>query len=96
VSSSLAEAEFHSGLDLLATYAGRAPDLQPLTAGAPINEDLTMRLQYLAGMGLNSVSSPQVYREILSYRTFPEGLFTGSSDRLDDLRALLGRPHRTF
>jgi len=96
VTTSLAEAEFHSVVDLLATYAGRASDLQPLTANAPINEDLTMRLQYLAGMGLNSVSSPQVYREILSYRTFPEGLFTGSADHLDQLRTLLGRPHRTF
>jgi spermidine synthase len=96
VSKSLAEAEFHSVVDLLATYAGRAQDLGPMLAGAQINDDLNMRLQYLAGMGLNSVSAPQIYRDILAYRKFPENLLTGSSEQVNSLRELLGRPVRTF
>jgi spermidine synthase len=96
VSASLAETEFHSGMDLLATYAGRASDLAPMLAGAEINEDLNLRLQYLAGLGLNSVLAPQIYRDILAYRKFPDGLLTGSNERISTLRALLGRPHRTF
>jgi spermidine synthase len=96
VSASLAEVEFHSLVDLLETYAGRAPDLEPMLAGAQINEDFNLRLQYLAGLGLNSVSSPQIYRDILAYRKFPEGLLTGSSERLNALRESLERPHRTF
>ena len=96
VSASLAETEFHSGMDLLATYAGRASDLAPMLAGAEINEDLNLRLQYLAGLGLNSVLAPQIYRDILAYRKFPDGLLTGSDERINALRALLGRPHRTF
>jgi spermidine synthase len=96
VSASLAEVEFHSPVDLLATYAGRAPDLEPMLAGAQINEDISLRLQYLAGLGLNSVSSPQIYRDILAYRRFPEGLLTGSGERMNALRELLGRPLRTF
>jgi spermidine synthase len=95
VAASLADAGFHSAVDLLATYAGRASDLRPLVTGVPINEDLNLRLQYLAGMGLNSVASPQIYRDILAYRQFPEGLFAGAA-RLDALRAVLGRRHRTF
>ena len=81
---------------MLATYAGRASDLAPLLAGARINEDLNLRLQYLAGLGLNSVLSPQIYRDILGYRKFPEGLMAGSEERMNALRTLLGRPHRTF
>jgi spermidine synthase len=96
VAASLAETGFHSAVELLATYAGRASDLAPMVAGIPINDDLNMRLQYIAGMGLNSVISPQVYREVLSYRKFPEGLFSGTSESMDALRQLIGRPHRTF
>jgi spermidine synthase len=96
VSASLAEIRFHSAVDLLATYAGRARDLAPLLANIPINDDLNMRLQYMAGMGLNSLTAPQVYREILAYRKFPEDLLVGSGDGMNTLRRLIGRPHRMF
>ncbi|HEX4278747.1 MAG TPA: fused MFS/spermidine synthase [Bryobacteraceae bacterium] len=96
VSASLAETGFHSAVDLLSTYAGRAIDLAPMLAGAQINDDLNMRLQYLAGLGLNSVISPRVYAEILSYRQFPDGLLVGQGENFDALRELIRRPHKTF
>ena len=96
VSASLAETGFHSAVDLLATYAGRATDLAPMLSGVPLNEDLNMRLQYLAGLGLNSIIAPQVYREILSYRKFPEDLIVGSGAGMDALRESIGRQRRTF
>jgi spermidine synthase len=96
VSASLAEAGFHSAVDLLATYAGGAPDLEPMLANAQINDDLNMRLQYMAGLGLNSLTAPQVYREVLSYRKFPEDLLVGSGAGVNTLHELIGRPHRTF
>jgi len=96
VSSSLAQVGFHSAVDLLATYAGGAPDLAPMLANAQVNEDLNMRLQYMAGLGLNSVTAPRIYREVLSYRKFPEGLLVGSGAGVNALRELIGRPHRTF
>ena len=94
VAASLADAGFRSVLDVLKTYAGRASDLRPLVANVPVNEDLNLRLQYLAGMGLNSVRSPEIYRDILAYRQFPEGLFSGEG--AEGLRVVLGRRHRTF
>ncbi len=89
VSQSLAEVGFRSAVDVLATYAGRASDLRPLTADAAINEDLNMRLQYLAGLGLNSMANQTIYRTILKHRRFPEGLLTGSGGRMDALRTML-------
>ena len=89
VSQSLSEVGFHSAVDLLATYAGRASDLKPLLADAAINEDLNMRLQYLAGLGLNSMANQTIYRTILRYRRFPEGLLVGTGGRMDALRTLL-------
>lgn len=96
VAASLAEVGYHSAAELMAAYAGRAPDLQPLLVNVPINEDLNLRLQYMAGLGLNARLSTQIYRDILMYRKFPEGLMTGSSGRLEGLRETLGRPHLTF
>jgi len=96
VSTSLAEVGLPSAVALLATYAGRAPDLQPMLAGAQINDDLSMRLEYLAGLGLNSADSARMYHEIFSYRKFPEGLLTGTGERIAALRELLQRAALTF
>ena len=52
VSASVAEVEFHSAVELMAAYAGRATDLQPMVGNVPINEDLNLRLQYMAGLGI--------------------------------------------
>ena len=98
VMTSLSEVRFHSALELLATYAGRASDLRPWLASAQINEDLNMRLQYLAGLGLNSMAYPRIYQNMMTYRKFPEGLIVGSpGGRMDALRTLLrpGPPPRT-
>jgi spermidine synthase len=96
VVASLADVEFQSALDLMSSYAGRAEDLTSMTAGAEINRDLNMRLQYMAGLGLNSVSGPLLYRKILSHRRFPKDLMIGSSEGVETLHEVLGRPHRTF
>ena len=82
-------------MDLLATYAGRASDLEPMLAGVRINDDLNLRLQYMAGLGLNSVGAADLSRDS-RYRKFPEGLLTGSEERMNALRAVLGRSARTF
>src|SRR5947208_9787694 len=92
VSQSLNEVGFHSAVEFFATYAGRASDLQPLLVNAQINNDMNLRLQYIAGLGLNSMAFQGIYRTILGYRKFPDGLFVGSSGRMDALRTLL-RPY---
>jgi spermidine synthase len=89
VRESLDGVGFHSAVEFLASYAGRATDLGPLLIGAQINDDLNLRLQYLAGLGLNSMAAPQIYRDVLTYRRFPEGLLVGTGGRMDALRTLL-------
>ncbi len=89
VSQSLAEVGFHSAVDVLATYAGRASDLGPLLADAQINDDRNLRLQYLAGLGLNSMAYQKIYSDILAYRNFPEGMIAGTGGRIDALRTLI-------
>jgi len=85
VAQSLYEVGIASAVDLLATYAGRGPDLAPWLAGAAINHDRNLRLQYLAGMGLNLYQSEAIYDEILTYSRYPDDLFTGSASSLTSL-----------
>lgn len=82
---------FHNATDILATYAGRASDMKPWLAGANINDDMSMRLQYLAGMGLNFNDPQAISTEILKYRRFPDDLFTGSPPRVRSLEDLLSK-----
>jgi spermidine synthase len=91
VAASLAEVEFDSALELLATYAGQGPDLRDWLREAQINTDRTLRLQYLAGMGLNAYQGSAIYDQILSYRKFPEDLFHAAPQRKLQLRAVLSK-----
>jgi spermidine synthase len=87
VAQSLREVGFFSATELFATYAGQPADLAPWLATAQINRDRNLRLQYLAGLGLNLYQSGPIYSEMISYASrFPENLFTGSPERLDELR----------
>jgi len=84
VAQSLREIGIASTQDLFVSYAGRASDLSPWLAGAAINGDGNLRLQYLAGMGLNIFQNATIYSDILAYRRFPD-IFTGSEARLQAL-----------
>jgi len=83
---SMREVGFESGIDLLASYAGRSADLKEWLKGAAINTDRDLRLQYLAGMGVNANAIDQIYRELMEQRRFPEGLFVASPETLKMLR----------
>jgi spermidine synthase len=74
---SLKEVGFQSVVGLLGSYGGQAADLRPWLENAQINRDRNLRLQYLAGMQLNTNESHFIYSVMLSYRRFPEELFTG-------------------
>jgi spermidine synthase len=85
VAESLHEIGIHSAVDLLATYAGQKSDLEPWYRGAELNRDRDLRLQYLAGWGINSSLEDVIYRQMLSYRRPPWNLFTGSAERVQSL-----------
>ena len=87
VAESLREIGVSSPTDLLATYAGQNSDLGLWVEGADINHDRDLRLQYLAGWGINSSMENVIYREMLSYRKPPTNLFVGSPERVQTLLA---------
>jgi spermidine synthase len=89
VKYSLQGVGINSGLDLLATYAGRERELAPWLADAQINLDRNLKLQYLAGLGLNVYEQTAIFEAILSYSTFPDDLFIGRDDMKQTLKNAL-------
>jgi spermidine synthase len=95
VMESLADVGMYSAIELLATYAGRGPDLKPWLADAEINRDWNLRLQYLAGMGLNANQSSVIYAEMLGYCEFSKDLFAGSQLRRRALEFAIQKRKKT-
>ena len=89
VSESLHEVSLGVALDLLSLYAGQATDLDKWLVGAEINSDRNMRLQYLAGLGLNSYEAEEIYISLLEHARYPENLFVATGPTEVALRDLL-------
>jgi spermidine synthase len=82
---SLGEIGMQSAVDLFATYAGSASDLKPWLADAQINRDRNLRLQFLAGRGLNLYRAGDIFAEMLPYAQDPQNLFSGSDALMQSL-----------
>jgi spermidine synthase len=93
IAQSLAEIGIYSAVDLFGTYGGRADDMARWLSGAQINTDRNLRLQYLAGLGLNLYQAAGIYRNMSMDSRYPEGLFTGSEATMDELRQAIERSH---
>jgi spermidine synthase len=86
VAESLSEVGFPSAFSMLGTYAGRARDLWPWLAGAAINRDGNLRLQYLAGFAMNLSKEGEIYGQMMQYRRYPQDLFVVSEANLRALQ----------
>ena len=82
----------NSAVDLFSTYAGRKPDLDAWLRGATINRDRNLRLQYLAGLGLNLYQADAIYTDMLHYVSrMPADLFVGSEETKKELFEAINR-----
>lgn len=91
VASSLAEVDINSPVDLFRTYAGQKSDLSEWLRGAAINHDSNLRMQYLAGLGLDLDDAASIYAGILAYRRFPADLFVSTEGRVNSLKQAVHR-----
>jgi spermidine synthase len=87
VRQSLSEIGMNSAVDLFSTYAGSAADLQGWLKDAQINRDRNLRLQFLAGRGLNLYRAGEIYAEMLPFARDPQGVFSGSDASMVSLMA---------
>ncbi len=82
VAQSLREIGVNSAVDLVSTFTAQKSDLASWLQGADINHDRDLRLQYIAGWGINSDLEDTLYREMLRYRQSPANIFSGSPEQM--------------
>jgi spermidine synthase len=87
IAQSLRDIGIFSAIDLFGTYAGRQSDMKNWLSDAIINTDRNLKLQYLAGLGLNLYQSDAIYKAMIREVKYPEELFEGSEETLKALRA---------
>jgi spermidine synthase len=90
VRRSLQSVGFDTVEDLFASFGAHGEDLSAWTAGAEINTDRNLRLQYLAGSGFGTIEPELVYQNMVLNRSWPDGLFVGSPERVQALRTSTG------
>jgi spermidine synthase len=87
VLSSLTDVGYGSVQSLLGTFAATGDQLRDWLAGAEINRDRNLRLQYLAGLGVNNYQQSGIYSEILQQGDWPAQIFQGDLNTLSILRS---------
>jgi spermidine synthase len=92
VLESLSEIDLGSAVRLLRTYAGQADDLKQWLADAEINHDQNLRLQYLAGMGVNSYQAAAIFDTMTRHCEYPDNLFVSTGNYGRALKALFKLP----
>jgi spermidine synthase len=90
ITQSLREIGINSAVELFGTYAGRRSDMANWLRDAQINTDANLKLQYLAGLGLNLYQSDAIYKAMSRESRYPEELFAGSPETLEALKARIG------
>ena len=86
VAKSLREVGINSAVELFGTYAGRKADMKTWLSDAQINTDSNLKLQYLAGLGLNLYQSDAIYKAMIREAKYPDDLFEGTPETLASLR----------
>jgi spermidine synthase len=89
VRESMAFVGFNDVEDMLASYAGQASDMVEWSKDAEINWDKNLRLQYIAGMWLNSYIEGDILNNMLKYYSFPDNIFKGSEESISSLKQKL-------
>ncbi len=83
---SLAYVGIGSAMDLFANYTASAEQMRDWLAGAQINRDINLRLQYLAGLGAIYQNAGGIMRQIEQFRGFPENRFKASEETMQQFR----------
>ena len=92
MAKSLREIGMSSAIDLFSTYAGRKPDLEPWLRDATLNRDKNLRLQYLAGLGLNLYQADVIYADMLRHvNKLPDDLFIATPETKTALFAAINK-----
>jgi spermidine synthase len=83
-------------VEIFASYAGTGLRLKEWAKGTEhlINRDSNLRLQYVAGMGVNQYIQERILNNILKYYRYPDDMFSGSPEKIEALKKLFAQTRR--
>jgi spermidine synthase len=95
LAKSLAESKLGSATDLFATYAVGAADLTGWLEGIPVNDDFSLKLEYISGLAFNLQIADSIYAGMVRRHRYPEGLFVAPPEVERQLRERILGNHPT-
>jgi len=90
IHQSLADVDLGDVYLFLFQYLGQARDLRAWLSDAQINRDRSLRLQYLAGLSVDTFDTYDIFTSIAAHRRYPENLFVVPPEMEFDLRSGFG------
>ena len=87
---SLQEVKIPNVIELMTIYGTSGPDMTAWLAGAPINRDASLKLEYISGLALNRKEADPIYQNMVAGRRYPEAMFVADPETHAELRRRLG------
>jgi spermidine synthase len=91
LAKSLQEVKIPNVVELMSIYGTRGPDMAAWLAGAPVNRDFSLKLEYISGLALNQKEADPIYQHMVAGRRYPEAMFVTDAATHAELRRRLGK-----
>jgi spermidine synthase len=91
VRAALAEVNLATIPELMAQYAAHSGDVQSWIAGAPLNRDRSLRLEYLAGMSMRLYIADQIFDDMIKHRRYPDDVLVNDERYEREIRRRMER-----
>ena len=72
MAQSLRDVKITGAVDLLATYGTNGRDMTKWLAGAAVNRDFSLKLEYISGLALNNKEADAIYANMTAGRRYPQ------------------------
>jgi spermidine synthase len=87
IQRSLADVQLGDVYLFLNQYLGQARDLTGWLSDAQINHDRSLRLQYLAGLSVDTYETYEIFSAIAAHRRYPDNVFVAPPQMESSLRS---------
>jgi spermidine synthase len=84
---SLSEVRLASAADLFAAYGAGAADLAAWLEDTPVNQDFSLKLEYISGLAPDLMTPDAIYASMTRLRSYPTDLFVAAPEVEADLRS---------
>ena len=89
LAASLRDVKITGAVDLLATYGAAGPDMTAWLAGAPVNRDFSLKLEYISGLAINAKEADAIYTHMTAGKAYPAAMIAAPPSMQAELQRRL-------